>query len=423
MHFLRPPAEGLELTIAIERAGRTREHARPHRPGRAADGDRALHLDRRYDGRVGMGAARARVPRPEQVEPVALGPSAPRMFASSTSAPSSARAVRRRRRGARRRMDATRVAASRRPRAAGAALRRLVASAFARLTAPSPAPTLDLTIHFRGAPPAGDHPFVLGRFRSRAAVDGLFEEDGELWSEDGRLLAQSRQLALLPLEPAPSGVRSAWCACRAGEADLAGRVDGLPGPQRLDGQPAARALDRVAGAGGGAAVDGSGRGRDRRADRDQLGLYQALKATGRAYDDAHRQAPTVREHAPWLRSMRDERSEYVEDKQPVIGHRADRRLDGRDRGGGLRGLVLLLLGLVDRSGLARESRARRLGEGAPDGSLVQLLDRESAGGGGRVRRAWPGVAATGTSEPTTLRTRTANGRSSTRGLTAAGPQR
>jgi hypothetical protein len=34
-------------------------------------------------------------------------------------------------------------------------------------------------------------------FRSGLAHDGFFEEDGELWSADGRLLAQCRQLALL----------------------------------------------------------------------------------------------------------------------------------------------------------------------------------------------------------------------------------
>jgi hypothetical protein len=40
-----------------------------------------------------------------------------------------------------------------------------------------------------------------------------------------------------------------------------------------------------------------------------LGLYQALKATSHAYDEVTGQAPTVRTHAPWLRSMRDERTD------------------------------------------------------------------------------------------------------------------
>ena len=61
------------------------------------------------------------------------------------------------------------------------------------------APTIDLTIHFRaplphpGATPE-DHYFAV--FWSHLARDGFFEEDGELWSKDGVLLAQSRQLAL-----------------------------------------------------------------------------------------------------------------------------------------------------------------------------------------------------------------------------------
>jgi len=61
-------------------------------------------------------------------------------------------------------------------------------------------PTIDLTIHFRAPEAAAiadpDAP-VLGVFRSTDAAEGLIEEDGELWSPDGVLLAQSRQLALL----------------------------------------------------------------------------------------------------------------------------------------------------------------------------------------------------------------------------------
>lgn len=69
--------------------------------------------------------------------------------------------------------------------------------AFFRSPVPIYVPTLELTIHFRGAPPAGGHPWIAASFVTRAAAGGVLEEDGELWSEDGRLLAQSRQLALV----------------------------------------------------------------------------------------------------------------------------------------------------------------------------------------------------------------------------------
>jgi acyl-CoA thioesterase len=61
-------------------------------------------------------------------------------------------------------------------------------------------PTVDLTIHFRDESPAA-HEWCLVRFVSRHASHGFVEEDGEIWSRDGRLLAQSRQLALM-LPPA-----------------------------------------------------------------------------------------------------------------------------------------------------------------------------------------------------------------------------
>jgi acyl-CoA thioesterase len=65
-----------------------------------------------------------------------------------------------------------------------------------RLKALAPAPTIDLTIHFRSPLPLPDS-LLLGRFRSRYVRDGFFEEDGQLWSPDGNLVAQSRQLGLL----------------------------------------------------------------------------------------------------------------------------------------------------------------------------------------------------------------------------------
>jgi acyl-CoA thioesterase len=65
-----------------------------------------------------------------------------------------------------------------------------------RLKALAPAPTIDLTIHFR-APLPLDGRLLLGRFGTKLVRDGFFEEDGELWARDGTLVAQSRQLGLL----------------------------------------------------------------------------------------------------------------------------------------------------------------------------------------------------------------------------------
>jgi acyl-CoA thioesterase len=61
-------------------------------------------------------------------------------------------------------------------------------------------PTVDLTVHFRSTLPlAAARPgdWTLVTFRTRVAREGFLEEDGELWSRDGRLLAHSRQLAIL----------------------------------------------------------------------------------------------------------------------------------------------------------------------------------------------------------------------------------
>ena len=201
IHFLRPPAEGpLELSIEVERSGRGASTL----SGRVVQGGRLLAIalgtwSGRYDATLGWEPTAPAVPGPEQLPPVELGPTAPRMF---------------------RQFDVRHVFGplpfgagdealaggwirTRSPEPLDDALLALLCdawfpSAFARLTAPSPAPTIDLTIHFRDQPPAGEHPWVLGRYSSRAAIDGLFEEDAELWSADGRLLAQSRQLALLP---------------------------------------------------------------------------------------------------------------------------------------------------------------------------------------------------------------------------------
>lgn len=60
-------------------------------------------------------------------------------------------------------------------------------------------PTLDLTVHIRADLEStrwepGD--WILARFLTRLAQDGFVEEDGELWTADGTLVANSRQLAI-----------------------------------------------------------------------------------------------------------------------------------------------------------------------------------------------------------------------------------
>jgi acyl-CoA thioesterase len=71
---------------------------------------------------------------------------------------------------------------------------------FPVATGPVLAPTIELTVHFRGELPAsGD--WVLGLFESRVGRDGFFEEDGLLWARSGELIAQSRQLALAMAPP------------------------------------------------------------------------------------------------------------------------------------------------------------------------------------------------------------------------------
>ena len=94
------------------------------------------------------------------------------------------------------------------PRVADYALLALLCDAWPPAVARHPAlagaprrgtPTIDLTIHFRAPVPADARrdDFYLCVFRSRTLHAGFVEEDGEIWTRGGRLLAQSRQLAML----------------------------------------------------------------------------------------------------------------------------------------------------------------------------------------------------------------------------------
>lgn len=56
----------------------------------------------------------------------------------------------------------------------------------------SGAPTIELTVHWRNRPGPSWH---RTRFETRMVAGGYMDESGELWSEDGALVAESRQLA------------------------------------------------------------------------------------------------------------------------------------------------------------------------------------------------------------------------------------
>jgi acyl-CoA thioesterase len=74
----------------------------------------------------------------------------------------------------------------------------LAPAVFPKADRPVNATTIDLTVHFRA--PASAEPddgWCLATFRSTVAVDGFVEEDGAIWSPSGRLVAHSRQLALV----------------------------------------------------------------------------------------------------------------------------------------------------------------------------------------------------------------------------------
>ncbi len=67
---------------------------------------------------------------------------------------------------------------------------------------PSSSPTIEITVHFRQTPEPG---WNWCMFESRTLSGGYVEGDGEVWSESGTLVAQSRQLARFSLlaQPAP----------------------------------------------------------------------------------------------------------------------------------------------------------------------------------------------------------------------------
>jgi acyl-CoA thioesterase len=200
-HYLRPPGEGeVRLDVAVERNGRSLSTVTT----RLSQGGAlcvlavaafAVELDGALDYAADAPAARA--PRDvERLAPVAEVPiTAHFVMRPTMGAPLYAGAAESVTGGWLRFAD---------PQPLDAPALAMYADAWwpsplPRLTRPVTAPTIDLTVHFRapGAAVAIAEEPVLAVFRSSTAAHGFFEEDGELWSRDGVLLAHSRQLALL----------------------------------------------------------------------------------------------------------------------------------------------------------------------------------------------------------------------------------
>lgn len=208
VHYLRPPAIGeVEIVVDIERSGRTATTA----TAQLRQGGRTMCiaicvLVDELEGAAQWSAAPPDAAEPGEVEPFDASILPPRIFSQLEmrmcfgAVPFS---------GA----DQGLAGGWLRTRAPAPLEPELVAmysdawwpAPFPLVDGPFLAPTLELTVHFRGAPPPGDREQVLCRFVSRTGAEGFFEEDGELWSGDGRLLAQSRQLALVRPMPGAAG--------------------------------------------------------------------------------------------------------------------------------------------------------------------------------------------------------------------------
>jgi acyl-CoA thioesterase len=203
VHFLRAPEVGrARVEVVVERRGRTVTFAGAHLIQDERPCARAIAV--LADVRTGYElehAAPPAVPAPEEIAAAADRPDAPPVARQLDFRPALTGRGERALTGGWMRL--------RRDAALDTAL--LVAlcdfwlpAVFSVTPEPIGVPTLELTVHVR-ARPALERDWVLGRFATRTARHGLLEEDGELWSRSGVLLAQSRQLALsLPGGP-PQG--------------------------------------------------------------------------------------------------------------------------------------------------------------------------------------------------------------------------
>lgn len=203
LHYLRPPAAGtVEVEVRVERAGRSAStcSARMLQDGRTVTLALCV-LSYDYEPAMSWEPAPPPAPPPEEVEALGRGPGAPPMLDQLETRPVW---------GARPFSGGGEAITGGWLRCAADAemSSELVAlytdawwpAAFSVMETFAPAPTLELTIHFRAEADPADS-LALVRFRAEASIDGLFDEAGEVWDRNGRLLAQSRQLALLRTPP------------------------------------------------------------------------------------------------------------------------------------------------------------------------------------------------------------------------------
>ena len=199
VHYMRPPSEGeAELVVTVERSGRSAAtcSARLEQEG----GPMCLALcvvSTDFEPAADWSTPPPDAPPADSIDPVDTSCLPPRIFEQLEMRPAFGDAPFTGGDGEAGGWVRTKLAAPLEPELIAMYADCWWPAPFPRLDRPVLAPTLEMTVHFRGGRPAGEHERVLCRFTSSTSTRGFFEEDGELWSEDGTLLAQSRQLALI----------------------------------------------------------------------------------------------------------------------------------------------------------------------------------------------------------------------------------
>ncbi len=198
VQYQRAPKPGpAQIEVVIEREGRSVTFARVT----LRQGDRlALSalavLARPAEGELRLAAASPpRVPGPDAIDALPDAPAEAPPFGRHFDYRPAVGGARRRRGGDRRLAAPARAAATLDAALVAALCDSWFPAIFSVVHRPLAVPTLDLTVHLRGDLPRPDD-WVLGRFTTQTARDGFLEEDAELFSADGELLAHSRQLAL-----------------------------------------------------------------------------------------------------------------------------------------------------------------------------------------------------------------------------------